>query len=153
MPVEFPSVEFFRALQQRMSAEAERFRRLGFFDTRFGVRVLGDPERRFVLGFEVFDCTEAREVETFDGESVDFVLEGELSGWREMFDNIRANGRADAAHSINTLTHFGEKIRVAYDDPDGHDKLYRFVESIQAFFDLAAGLDARDSAGRAAAPA
>ena len=34
-----------------------------------------------------------------------------------------------------------EKIRVVYDDPDGHDKLYRFVESIQEFFDLAAGLD------------
>ena len=28
-----------------------------------------------------------------------------------------------------------------YDDPDGHDKLYRFAESIQEYFDLSAGLD------------
>ena len=60
----------------------------------------------------------------------------------------------DAAHSLNTLTHFGEKIRVTYDDPDGHDKLYRFAESIQEFFDLAAGLDlAPPKAARRAAGA
>ena len=27
-------------------------------------------------------------------------------------------------------------MKVVYDDPDGHDKLYRFMESIQEFFDL-----------------
>jgi hypothetical protein len=32
-------------------------------------------------------------------------------------------------------------MRVLYDDPDGHDKLYRFAESVQEFFDLAAKLD------------
>src|SRR5579883_1560370 len=50
-------------------------------------------------------------------------------------------GAADTAHSINTLTHFGERLRVRYDDPNGHDKLYRFAESIQQFFDLAARID------------
>ena len=39
-------------------------------------------------------------------------------------------------HDINTLTHLGERMKVVYDDPDGHDKLYRFMESIQEFFDL-----------------
>jgi hypothetical protein len=58
-----------------------------------------------------------------------------------MFENIRQNGGADVAHSINTLTHFGEQLTLRYDDPDGHDKLYRFAESVQEFFDLAATLD------------
>jgi len=40
-------------------------------------------------------------------------------------------------------------MRVLYDDPDGHDKLYRFAESVQEFFDLAARVDL----ARPAAPA
>ena len=55
--------------------------------------------------------------------------------------SLRAQNETDTAHSLNTLTHFGEQLRVRYDDPDGHDKLYRFAESIQEFFDLSARLD------------
>ena len=141
MTVRFPSVEFFTALQARMREAADRFRRLGYFDTTFAVKVRDGGERVFLLRFEVFDCVDVREVESLAGESVDFTLEGRFEAWREMLDDIRAHGHADANHSINTLTHFGEKIRVVYDDPDGHDKLYRFVESIQEFFDLAAGIE------------
>jgi hypothetical protein len=32
-------------------------------------------------------------------------------------------------------------MRVAYEDPEGHDKFYRFMASIQTFFDLARDLD------------
>jgi hypothetical protein len=141
MGVSFPSVEFFAALQSRMRDAAERFRRLGYFDTTFAVRVENGAARSFVLAFEVFDCIDVREVDQPTSDSVDFTLAGSLAAWREMLENIRDHGQADAHHSINTLTHFGEKIRVVYDDPDGHDKLYRFVESIQEFFDLATGLD------------
>ncbi|HSD11470.1 MAG TPA: hypothetical protein VLF14_10810 [Candidatus Binatia bacterium] len=141
MGIRFPSVEFFAALQARMREAAERFRRLGYFDTTFGVRVENGADRSFLLAFEVFDCIDVREVEELASDAVDFTLAGSLAAWREMLENIRAHGQADADHSINTLTHFGEKIRVVYDDPDGHDKLYRFVESIQEFFDLAASLE------------
>ena len=58
-----------------------------------------------------------------------------------MLDNIHALGAADTAHSLNTLTHFGEGLQVRYDDPDGHDKMYRFAESIQEFLDLSARVD------------
>jgi hypothetical protein len=118
MAIRFPSLSFFEALREEMRAAQERFSRLGFFDTIFAVRVLdeqGAPLFEGVLGFEVFDCKTVRE------------------GHRL--------GAADAAHSINTLTHFGEALQVRYDDPDGHDKLYRFAESIQEYFDLSAGLD------------
>ena len=142
MPVPYPSVAFFEALQREMRSAQERFARLGFFDTTFGIRVLpdgGGPAREFVLEFEVFDCV--RVAEGLDGAALDFVIEGPLSAWREMFDTIHRLGAADTAQSLNTLTHFGERLRLHYDDPDGHDKLYRFAESIQEFFNLAAHVD------------
>jgi len=145
MAITFPSEAFFQALATAMTREHERFRKLGFFDVTIGIRVQPDDDhgadRLFVLAFEVFECTFAEAVPNFTPFRVDFVLEGKASVWREMFENIRRNGGADVAHSINTLTHFGEQLTLRYDDPDGHDKLYRFAESIQQFFDLAATLD------------
>lgn len=142
MKVVFPSLEFFRALQTLMQSERERFKRLGYFDTTFGVRVL-DAARayQYVLRFEVFECTEVRAVNDLSREAVDFILEGDLAAWVEMLRNIQEHGAADVTHSINTLTHLGERMRVVYDDPDGHDKLYRFAESVQEFIDLAAKLE------------
>ncbi len=157
MPVTFPSLAFFEALQHEMRAESERFARLGFFDTTFGIRVLGEGGTapvEFALGFEVFDCV--RLAEGLAGVEADFVIEGPLHAWRDMLDNIHALGAADTAHSLNTLTHFGEHLQVRYDDPDGHDKMYRFAESIQEFLDLSARVDlayadgTRPPAGRAA---
>lgn len=141
MAVVFPSLAFVEALQREVRAERDRFARLGYFDTTFGLRVErdGGPPAEFVLAFEVFDC--ARIEEGIPAATVDFVLEGPFDAWRAMLDNIHALGAADTAHSLNTLTHFGEALRVRYDDPDGHDKLYRFAESIQEFFDLSARVD------------
>jgi hypothetical protein len=142
MPTSFPSLAFFQALQQAMRAERERFSRLGFFDTIFGVRVLsagGGAPAEYALTFEVFDCV--RIAESLAGAETDFVVEGRFEAWREMLDAIHELGAADTAHSLNTLTHFGEGLQVRYDDPDGHDKMYRFAESIQEFFDLSARID------------
>jgi hypothetical protein len=142
--IPFPSEAFFRELRRLMGERAERFRALGYFDVTFGVHVTpdrpGEPDGRFVLEFDVFDCIRADAVAAFASD-LDFVLEGRLAVWREMLENIAGRGAADAAHSINTLTHFGDALRVRYDDPDGHDKLYRFAESIQEFFNLAAQVD------------
>jgi hypothetical protein len=153
MPLHFPSLAFFDALRDEMRAARERFSRLGFFDTVFGVRVLGEdgtPVFECTLGFEVFDCVTVRE--GIEGTGLDFVLEGPLPAWRDMLDAIHQLGAADTAHSLNTLTHFGESLQVRYDDPDGHDKLYRFAESIQEYFDLSAGLDFAYPDGSTPAP-
>ena len=142
MPPVFPSLAFFQALQQAMHAARDRFSRLGFFDTAFGIRVQPAGDGRlaeFVLTFEVFDCV--RVAEGLAGAETDFVVEGSFAAWREMLDAIHELGAADTAHSLNTLTHFGEGLQVSYDDPDGHDKMYRFAESIQEFFDLSAHVD------------
>jgi hypothetical protein len=69
--------------------------------------------------------------------SIDFVITGDLAAWTEMLQNIRQHHGADVTHSLNTLTHFGERMTIAYDDPDNRDKFFRFQESIQEFFNLA----------------
>jgi len=144
MAVSFPSTEYFKALKEKMAADQERFRRLGFIDTTFGVRVGHNGKtRNFVLEFEVFELKEVHEVEAIDPKMVDFTIEGEAGVWQEMIENILRNGEADTSHDINTLAHFGERLKVVYDDPDGHDKLYRFMESIQKFFDLSSKVEVR----------
>ena len=143
MSVTFPSLLFFQALQNAMRQEEARFRRLGFIDTTFGVHVVGPDgkEWRYLLAFEVFDCREVREVRDFDLTAIDFVLKGDLGAWTEMLTNIHQNKGADVVHSLNTLTHFGERLQMEYDDPDNRDKFFRFQESIQQFFDLTHNLE------------
>jgi len=144
MVVSFPSTEYFKALKEKMATDQERFRRLGFIDTTFGVRVgRNGKARNFVLEFEVFELKDVHEVEAIDPKKVDFTIEGDTGVWREMIENILRNGEADTSHDINTLAHFGERLKVVYDDPDGHDKLYRFMESIQKFFDLSSKVEVR----------
>ena len=143
MKVAFPSLAFFQALQTLMRQDEPRFRRLGFIDTTFGVHVIGPNgvEWRYLLAFEVFDCREVTEVNDFDLAAIDFVLKGDLSAWTEMLENIKQNDSADVTHSLNTLTHFGERLTLLYDDPDNRDKFFRFQESLQEFFDLASKLE------------
>jgi len=143
LKVSFPSLAFFQALQTLMRQDEPRFRRLGFIDTTFGVHVVGPngQEWRYLLAFEVFDCREVTEVGGFDLTAIDFVLKGDLSAWVEMLENIRQHNGAGVTHSLNTLTHFGERLTVLYDDPDNRDKFFRFQESLQEFFDLASKLE------------
>ncbi len=142
MPITFPSTEYFQALKEKMEASQEKFRRLGFIDTTFGVSVANNGKsRHFVLEFEVYDLKNIREVPSIDLKQVDFMIAGEERVWREMIENIKRHGEADASHDLNTLAHFGEQLKVVYEDPDGHDKLYRFMESIQEFFDLTSQLE------------
>jgi hypothetical protein len=142
MAISFPSTEYFTALQAQMAASEDKFRRLGFIDTTFGVSIgANGTTRNFILEFEVFDLKNVSEVPALDLKKLDFAIQGDVPVWREMIENIKRNGQADSSHDINTLAHFGERLKIVYDDPDGHDKLYRFMESIQEFFDLSSKLD------------
>ena len=142
MAVNFPSTEYFEALKTQMAAAQEHFSRLGFIDTTFAVSVANNGKsHHYVLEFEVFELKNVSEVPAIDLKKVDFSIEGDTKVWREMIENIKRNGQADTHHDINTLAHFGEQLKIKYDDPDGHDKLYRFMESIQEFFDLSSKLE------------
>jgi len=142
MAVKFPSADFFLALRDQMANEQARFRRLGFIDTTFGISVAQDgASRNFVLPFEVFELKDVHEVAQLDLAQLDFAIEGDLAVWREMIENIQRHGEADTAHDLNTLAHFGEALKINYADPEGHDKLYRFMESIQEFLDLSSRIE------------
>ena len=142
MTVKFPSSEFFTLLKEQMAAEQARFRRLGFIDTTFGVSVAHNGgARNFVLAFEIFELKDVHEVSELDLARLDFAISGDLAVWREMIENIQRHGEADTAHDLNTLAHFGEALKVSYVEPEGHDKLYRFMESIQEFFDLSSKVE------------
>jgi len=136
MGLSFPSLEFFQALQQRTKEDAAAFEKLGYCDTSFGILV-GD--RLFTVVFEIYECTEVRE--GGEREKLDFVLSASPELWRDMLESIQANPGADAAHTINSLTHLGDRMKVEYEDPEGHDRFYRFMVTIQAFLDEAQHLD------------
>jgi hypothetical protein len=130
MAIEFPSLAYFEALQQRTKEARERFEKLGYCDTTFGVQV---GERLFTVAFEVYECVDVRE--GGDAAALDFVLVGTTELWREMVDAIVEHGGADPAHTLNTLTHVGDRIRVDSHDAEGYDKLFRYMASLQEFFD------------------
>ena len=136
MSLAFPSLEFFKALQQRTKEEVVAFEKLGVCDTTFGIRV-GDQLYR--IAFEIYECTEVDE--GGDPAELDFVLSASVSLWKETFQAIVSHGGADAAHTINSLTHLGDVMKVEYEDPEGHDRFYRFMATIQAFFDEAQHVD------------
>ena len=56
---------------------------------------------------------------------------------------ILQHGGADAKHTLNTLSHVGDVLRIETTDAEGHDKFYRFMASIQEFFDQARHLDVK----------
>lgn len=136
MSLAFPSLEFFQALSQRTRDAADRFEKLGYCDTTFGVRI-GDQLYR--VAFEVYECVDVGE--GGNPAELDFVLSGPPELWSDMLRSILANGGADATHTLNTLTHVGDVMQVEYEDPEGYDKLFRFMASLQEFFDQAQHLD------------
>ncbi len=132
------TLDLLRALATRMKDVHADFEKLGYCDVVVGLRALGPEPRAYRLVFDVYECTGAEEVASDDLSDADFVLEADDALWDEMFRSIREHGGADAAHTLNTLSHLGDRMRVVYTEPEGHDKLYRYMASLQAFFDLAA---------------
>ncbi len=141
MTIKFPSVDFFQELARRMQDNAAKFEKLGFCDTTMGIQVESDSSHLYALTFDVFDCSDVREISSPEDAELDFMLEAPLSLWREMFESIKKTGHPEPAHTLNSLSHVGDQMAVVYDDPEGHDKFYRFMATIQAFIDQASDLE------------
>jgi len=141
MTIKFPSVDFFQELARRMQANAAEFEKLGFCDTVMGVKVNADETHLFALTFDVFECSDVREIGGPGDAELDFTLEAPLFLWREMFESIQKNGHPEPGYTLNSLSHVGDRMKVVYDDPEGHDKFYRFMATLQAFVDQAADLE------------
>src|SRR3972149_2098605 len=105
MPV-FPSVEWFEAVKKIVN-EDEAFRRLGTVDTKVGVKV---GAKVYELDFEAFECLGAKEIAEDELRDVDFWLESDAAGWKELLTNIKENGGAD--RDLATPRHKTEKARL-----------------------------------------
>ncbi len=135
----FPSLEWFQALKEIVNGQ-EAYRRIGTCDTSMGIKV-PDLQKFYVVTFEAFEVADVREATEDEVEDCDFWLEAPYARWKEMLENIKANGKADLHHTLNTLD---------LEDPEGfarsHDGLrrdafYRFNQSLQFFFDASAAIE------------
>jgi hypothetical protein len=141
MAFKFPSIEFFQELANRMKENAAEFEKLGFCDTVMGVKVDGEDPHLYALTFDVFDCSDIRELADAGDAELDFRLEAPLQLWKDMLNSIQQNGIPEPAYTLNSLSHVGDRMQVVYDDPEGHDKFYRFMATIQTFIDQSADLE------------
>ncbi len=137
--VRFPSKEWFESLRDLMNSDAERYRHLGYVDARVALLIAADEglEAPAVYGitFEAFRCMDVRELSDPREIDPEFVMEAPYGVWKEMIENIRANGRADLTHTLNYLSLPNIPMRVWSDDPLGRDKFFRYNQSLQEFFD------------------
>lgn len=138
----FPSTQWFEALAARMSADAAEYRKLGPIDCTMVVKAdAADRSELYEVAFESFGVKSIRRLESLDRAAPrHFVLEAPLPVWREMIENIRNNGAADLQHTLNYLTFPDDPMRVSGPDQLETDAFYRYNESLQRFFDAAAGV-------------
>jgi hypothetical protein len=133
----FPSVEWFNALKDLVNNDPA-FRALGTIDSVIGVKV---GNKIFELTFDAFECTVVREASEDDLREMDFWLEQPYDKWREMIENIKANGKADLTHTLNTIDLSMPEGFAQAHDGYRRDAFYRFNQSIQDYFNAAAKID------------
>jgi hypothetical protein len=135
----FPSVDWFNAIKSIVNQD-EGYKRIGTCDSEVGVKI-PDLQKYYKITFEAFEVTDIRETDEADTEDGDFWLEMPYARWKEMIENIKANGKADLHHTLNTID---------MEDPDGlarsndgyrRDAFYRFNQTFQYFFDASARIE------------
>ena len=150
----FPSVKWFQALCDAANANPERFRRLGTVDLVLVVKIdYPNQSSFFEIVFSGYHCAGVRELPAVSAaQKGAVVLEGPFEAWREMIVNIKANGQADLAQTLNTLTLYDTPMRVWSENQLDTDLFYRYQQNLQEFFDTSARFET-EFAGPEAAPA
>jgi hypothetical protein len=140
----FPDPVWFLALGRLMEAEGEAFRRLGYAEVRFAIRVLNDEgegiERTTGLEFEGYSIVRAEALTGTDAFDPDFVICARRRVWQRMLDEIARNGRPDLRGTLSSLALVGEELWLESSDQLREDKFYRVNQTLQEFFNLAARL-------------
>ena len=134
---QFPSVDYFRALADLLNA-SDSFRRLGTCDSEIGVEVDG---RFFEIDFEAFEVTNIREIDAARAEELDFYLSQPLDDWKAMLQDIKTNGRATHDFTLNSLDLRSETEFARGKDYHRRDAFYRFNQTFQEYFDMAAKVE------------
>ncbi|HAP78133.1 MAG TPA: hypothetical protein DCR14_18870 [Acidimicrobiaceae bacterium] len=130
------SESFFGQLADEMNASPDRFRILGDADM-VAALVMRAPDGDFAVRvrFEGLRCEGVDEVAADEAHLADFFLDGPLSAWQAMFDDILRNGSASGRLTINSLALLATDIRLRGDDPMGVDKFSRFNQTLQEYLD------------------
>jgi hypothetical protein len=125
-----------------MIEKSDEFRGFGPVDCTMVVQVnQAEGTQLFELVFEAYAVKSIRSLESLDAAKPDhFVLEAPLEVWREMLDNIRANGAPDLEHTLNFLTFPDDPMLVSGPDQLQIDAFYRYNESLQRFFNGASSI-------------
>lgn len=141
-PIQFPSRKWFEALGDRMLENLNEFRRFGPVDCTMLVKVDGAVKAALVeIVFEGYAVKSVRALSSLDdAEPGYFMLEAPIEVWREMLDNIAANGSPDLEHTLNFLTFPDDPMLVSGPDQLEIDAFYRYNESLQRFFNGASSI-------------
>lgn len=138
----FPEPEWFLALGRLMEAEGEPFRRIGYAEKRFAIRVIADDSDQTehttgleISGYQIARALALDDVAAFDP---DFVVCARRSTWQRMLDEIQHGGRPDLRHTLSSLALIGEEMWLESSDQLREDKFYRFNQTLQEMFNLAA---------------
>lgn len=151
MAPRFPDASWFLALGGLMAARGELFQRIGYVETRFVVRVLPDEdgggqgqstEQNTGVALQGYALTEAAALAPTEAVSFDpdFTICARRAVWHRMLDEIVRNGRPELRHTLNSLALMGDELWLESADQLREDKFYRFNQSLQELFNLAAQL-------------
>jgi hypothetical protein len=129
------ALDFFTRLAAEMNAHPELYRPLGEadMDAVIVMRDAGRPPFCVRLAFEGIRCEHVVEAEP--DAPCEYRLDGPLTAWQSMFDDVIAHGRATGLQTINSLALLGDDIALGGSDPMGIDKFSRFNQTLQQFFD------------------
>ena len=143
----FPDTEWFLTLGRLMAAEGELFRRLGYAETRFAVRVIpnntGNGGEQIVgLVIDGYQLTEAKPINDLESFDPDFVICGKREIWDRMLSEIANHGRPQLRHTLSSLALVGEELWLESNDQLREDKFYRFNQTLQELLNLASKVPA-----------
>jgi hypothetical protein len=140
--VYFPSEGWFEALAAQMSEDTVPFKELGAMDCTMVVQVDEDESSElFEVSFKSYAVDSIRRLDSeADADPVHFRITAPLGVWREMIDNIEDNGEPDLEHTLNFLTFPDDPMVVDGPDQLQTDAFYRYNQSLQLFFNGAAGM-------------
>jgi hypothetical protein len=145
----FPSVAWFQKLAERMTAQPEKYTKLGTIDITLvpSITFPDGHKELYRLVFQRYGCEQVEQpasTAAIRGPHP-VIVEGDYAAWKEMIESIQRNGHADLQHTLNYLTLPDWPLRlVAADEGEGQldvDRFYRYNQTLQEFFDEAAAVD------------
>ena len=135
---EFPSEQWFNEVRKVYNADdAYRGAGGGQCNCRSAMKV---GKRIFLVVFEGFEVSEAREVDRAELDSVDFYLEMSGADWKKMVQDIAGNGSASLDYTLNTLdlNRPDGLAQSVHGDQYREDLFFRYNQTFQFFFDASA---------------